>query len=260
MRLTPNNTSLWIVNFKRPKELIHTIRSWMTSFNFEEVNIIANHSSTTIDIIPDEFKEKVCIWSNIFREDWETGSIAWCWNQAMKNTFSTKEWCVMSQDDVIVKSGWDKLINDTEYITYIAPVGDVIQIQSIKGFSKIGWFDERFRAIGGPEADYQLRIIQEYPELASIYDDHIWKQRLNTIGLEEFFLQAPRTLEVLETRQNFNVPFAQEECFSRWIQKWGIHVDDVFLTKRYDINRNPGWEEIDWYPSITREWNRSGRL
>ena len=64
---------------------------------------------------------------------------------------------------------------------------------------------------------------------------------------------------MLDTRERFNVPFADAECFARWIQKWGVHVDTLFTQGRYDTQRQPGWDEIDWYPSFTRRLAAMGR-
>jgi hypothetical protein len=248
--VTPGEVSLWIVSFRRLGALRRTISDWLSSFPFETVHIIANDPAVDYRPVEAEFPQ-VQVWRNIFRSSWETGSIAWCWNQCMRHTFGERQWCLMSQDDVLVRPGWDELITDA-YDTYIAPAGDTVQLQSLAGFKAIGWFDERFRAIGGPEADYLLRALQAYPGRLSAHDEHVWQLRHNDAGLAAHWQAAPRTGEVAETRARFNEPFADTECFARWIQKWGVHVDTLFLEGRYDTRRQPGWDEIDWYPSFTR--------
>lgn len=229
----------------------------MRSFPFDQVNIIANFPQDFHSFLG-EFPIKV--WSNVFRQDWHTGSIAWCWNQAMLHTFEERDWCVMSQDDVGVIPGWDALINNSDFDTYIAPHGDVVQVQSLTGFARVGWFDERFRAIGGPEADYLLRLLRCRPDLLSVHDEHIWQLRLNDIGLASHFLNVPKSGELAVTRFEHNESFADAECFDRWVQKWGCGVDDLFLSHDYHHARNPGWDEIDWYPSFTRRMVSLGRL
>ncbi len=255
--MTPDEISLWIVNFRRQDALRRTVGDWLASFPFEEVNVIANDPAIDYTPVENEFPQ-VKVWRNIFRSSWETGSIAWCWNQCMRHTFETRHWCLMSQDDVTVTPGWPALITD-RYDTYIAPAGDIVQLQSLDGFNRVAWFDERFRAIGGPEADYLLRCLQAYPERLSVHDDHVWQLRHNDIGLADFWHDVPKEGEVGQTRASFNVPYADTECFARWSQKWGEHVDDLFLQGHYHAQRQPGWSEIDWYPSFTRRLMQLGR-
>lgn len=254
--MTPAQISLWIVSFRRLETLNRTIAGWLASFPFDQVNIIAN--DPTVDYTPVEVTfPQIKIWRNVFRSPWETGSIAWCWNQCMRHTFETRDWCLMSQDDVLVQPGWDQLTGGYDY--YLAPHGDTVQLQSLAGFKKIGWFDERFRAIGGPEADYELRALQACPDRVSVHDEHGWQMRHNDVGLAALWRGAPRAGEVLQTRDEFNVPYAGAECFTRWTQKWGIDVDQLFAERRYGTPRQPGWEEIDWYPSFTRRLRELGR-
>lgn len=263
MTIEPNNTSLWIVNYKRPVELYDTIRDWLRSFPFQEVNVICNQLYPTLN--PEDtrtFSVPVNIHCQWQREDWEVGSIAQCWNLAMKKTFLIKDWCIMSQDDVTITPGWNEKINSNQYQTYFAPQGDIVTIQSLQGFKKLGWYDERFRCIGGPENDYLLRAMQINPDNISVHDEHIWQLYHNDIGLAENFM--PRiTNNTRETRQG-NVKFSNAECFERWRQKWGgdqfPYIDQLFLKKDYNITPNPGWENIDWYPSWTDEMINRGRL
>lgn len=258
-RITPQNSKLWIVNYKRHEELTNTINYWLKSFDFEEVNIISNHSSLKKDIFPEEIKNKINIFHNWHRHDWMIGSIAQCWNLAMLHTFheSNKNWVVLSQDDNIISRGWDEKINNSNYDTYIAPHGDTIQILSFDTFRKNGWFDERFRTIGGPEADYLLRLIRNTPNTISVYDNHEWKMRHNLVGLEKHFFLQDRNNNILDTRKQ-NVEFSQRECFDRWIEKWNIPVDQLFLEKKYNVKCN--FPEIDWYPSFTKYLINEGRL
>ncbi len=254
--MTPDEVSLWIVSFRRLGALHRTISDWLASFPFETVNVIANDPGTDYSLIEFEFPQ-VKVWKNVFRSGWETGSIAWCWNQAMRHTFEARRWCLMSQDDVAVTPGWDKLVTDA-YDTYVAPVGDTVQLQSLAGFNAAGWFDERFRAIGGPEADYLMRCYLAYPDRLSAHDEHAWQWRHNDVGLADYWHGVPKEGEVVATRDAYNVPFADAECFARWNAKWGVHVDDL-MQRANDAQRNPGWEEIDWYPSFTRRLRELGR-
>lgn len=255
--LLPKDVSLWIVNYKRLDALGNTISDWLASFDFDVVNVIANDPTTDFTFIRETFPQ-VTIWPNIFRESWETGSIAWCWNMCMRHTFLHRDWCLMSQDDVHITPGWSDLITD-DFWTYVAPVGDTIQLQSLAGFNEVGWFDERFRAIGGPEADYMLRMMRTYPDKLSAHDEHVWQLAQNDVGLANYWHSSPRTTEVLATRNACNVPLANEECFNRWMQKWGVYVDELFLRQMYGTDPQPGWDEIDWYPAFTRMLVEAGR-
>jgi len=255
--VTPDQVSLWIVSFRRLDALRQTVTDWLASFPFEEVNVIVNDPAVDYATVGMEFPQ-IRWWPNLFRDGWETGSIAWCCDQCMRDTFGTKNWCVMSQDDNQIRPGWDALVND-QYDFYGAPHGDSVQWQSQAGFRAMGWFDERFRAIGGPEADYVLRALQAIPDRSSIHDEHVWQMRHNDVGLAEHWFLQPKVGEVIDTRMAYNVPFATEECFVRWIEKWGRDVDRLFLDHAYDTPRKPGWDEIDWYPSFTRRLTELGR-
>lgn len=249
--LSPGDVDLWLVSYQRPQTLRETLTQWFASFPFTHATVIAN--DPTLDYTPfiKDLPAPVVIKNNIFRMPWETGSIAWCWNQAMRGTFLTRTWCLMSQDDVTVTPGWDELITD-DYWTYVAPHGDTVQLQSRAGFKHAGWFDERFRAIGGPEADYLLRMIQTYAERLSVHDEHVWQLRHNDVGLANHWRIAPRDALGSSLRHEHNEAYANAECFARWTQKWGEHVDDLFINRHYTRTRQPGWEEINWYPSFTR--------
>lgn len=254
--MTPDEVSLWIVSFQRQETLHRTISGWLASFPFETVNVIANDPAVSYADAMARWHQ-VKVWRNIFRDSRETGSIAWCWNQCMRHTFETRRWCLMSQDDVVVVPGWPERVTG-EYWTYVAPVGDTVQLQSLEGFNATGWFDERFRAIGGPEADYLLRSLHAVPGKLSAHDEHGWQLRHNDVGLAEYWRAAPRDGEVAATRAAFNEQFADAECFERWKQKWGVPVDEL-MTRPGEAVRQPGWDEVDWYPSFTRRLAELGR-
>lgn len=250
--MTPDQVSLWIVNFKRSDALHATLRSWLASYPFTDVNVIMNDPTSPDVRIPD-----VKVWRNIFHHPLETSSIAHSWNQCMHHTFLTRDWCLMSQDDVEVVPGWHELITPA-YDTYVAPVGDTVQLQSLAGFRQVGWFDERFRAVGGPEADYLLRMLRTYPDQLSAHDEHVWQLRHNDVGLAHHWRAAPKVGEVAATRAAFNVPLAWRECFVRWVEKWGVGVDELMCSQLYDTPCR--WDEIDWYPSFTRRLEELGRI
>jgi hypothetical protein len=253
----PDNVSLWIVSYRRIELLKETIRQWQASYPFTDGHIIANDPAVDYAEIEARFGGVFKIHYNL-RPSWMAGSIAQCWNIAMLHTFDQRDWCLMSQDDVTVNPGWDKLITN-DYWTYIAPIGDVIQLQSLDGFNSVGWYDERFRAIGGPEADMVLRIMQAYPEQASIHDHHPWHLYNNDVGLQPYWESTYKQpgSEHEDTWKMHRWGLADEECFGRWNQKWGKDVNELLIncvqTGDWSLaERRPGWEEIDWYPHFTR--------
>jgi hypothetical protein len=263
---TPDNVSLWIVSYRRIELLKETIRQWQASYPFTDGHIIANDPTVDYSEIAARYGGVFQIHYNL-RPARMAGSIAQCWNAAMLHTFDTRDWCLMSQDDVTVKPGWDKLITD-DYFTYIAPIGDVIQLQSLWGFNSVGWFDERFRVIGGPEADYVLRIMRMYPDFASIHDHHPWALYHHDIGLQSYWegtYKQPGT-EHEDTWKMHRLDLADKECFGRWIEKWGMGVNELMAhcVQHGDWSsfpeRSPGWDEIDWYPHFTRRLQELGRI
>ena len=58
-RIEPGNVSLFIVNYLRHNEVYQTVAQWMDSFPFEEVNIIDNHGSLTLDVFREDRKSVV---------------------------------------------------------------------------------------------------------------------------------------------------------------------------------------------------------
>jgi hypothetical protein len=260
---TPENVSLWIVSYRRIELLKETIRQWQASYPFTDGHIIANDPTVDYSEIEARYGGVFQIHYNL-RPAWMAGSIAQCWNIAMLHTFDARDWCLMSQDDVTVKPGWDKLVEAHDFWTYIAPIGDVIQLQSLDGFNHVGWFDERFRVIGGPEADYVLRIMQTYPDKASIHDHHPWALYHNDVGLQTYWegtYKQPGT-EHEETWKMHRWDLA-DECFNRWVDKWGGDVNEMMIdavrTGSYAFHRRPGWDELDWYPHFTRRLHELGR-
>ena len=83
--------------------------------------------------------------------------------------------------------------------------------------------------------------------------------RHNDVGLAGHWQLPPKYGEVLETRLAFNNQFHDAEAFGRWTAKWGMGVDELFLGGHLDTQRQPGWDEIDWYPSFTRRLTELGR-
>ena len=255
---TPSNVDLWICNFKRPLELITTIRGWLSSFDFQVVNVLSNHSTLQDNSeLPVDIKDKVKVWYHWDREDFECGSLSENWNIAVKKAYIKHDWVILSQDDLIINPGWpDKIIN-SNYKYYLAPAGDVCQIQHIDSFSKLGWRDEIWRAPGGSEQDYLIRALNICPEEISVHDEHIWQLRHNDVGLADHF-SSNHTPAALETRKH-NVELSQDECFAVFSEKYGKDIDGLMCRQEYKTPYMPGFRDRDWHPSWTRYMKQIGR-
>jgi hypothetical protein len=257
MRLTPENTALWIVNYRRTEEVTITVLGWLDSFPFETVNIIDNHGKRRVEDFPLEVQHKIRIYPNSLRPEWLTGNISECYNAAYLNTFSDRDWVLCSQDDVIVKPGWADIVNDTAYNVYFAPMGDVVHLTHFEAFKKIGFWNELFRLVGGPEQEAMIRCMRHIPEETSIYDDHFWYLRQHEVGLQDYWIRMPRTEEILDTRIEFG-QLVEAECYQRFIDIYGVHMDDIFYPKDYE--HIPQVKYINWYPSATKRWKEIGRI
>lgn len=256
-RIEPSNVSLFIVNYLRHNDVHQTVAQWMDSFPFEEVNIIDNHGSLTRDVFREQDRDKINIFPNI-RPSWMLGSLAECWNIAYCHTLGQKDWVVCSQDDVIVKPGWDRIVDESGFATYFAPKGDMVHINSIEGFNLYRWWDERFRTIFYQESDYMLRALKLAPECVSICDHHPWSLMHNNVGLDQYFSQSERTEEIYNTGDRVATNTG-EELGAMWHSKWGKSPYEIFtLYQLPECQWSP--EQIDWYPSATHAWRTQGRI
>lgn len=250
--ITPDNSILWIVNYRRWDECASTVEQWFESFPFKKCIIIANHSGQSLDRFSSKVRPYITIWDNVFRPDFMMGSLAQCWNTCYLNTFLEYDWAVCSQDDMDIRVGWDSLINNNlTYNTFFAPIGDMVHFQSRRGFSEVGWWDERFRLVGYSEHDYMLRNIQDQPKNVSICDNHKWELHYNDIGLSDYLTESPRTSEIMVTRKECNT--LQETREGTFNMLWGADRDHVFETRQFDIKKKV--PDIDWYPSFTRRFS-----
>jgi len=256
-RLEPDNVSLFIVNYLRHNEVHQSVAQWLDSFPFESVNIIDNHGSLTHEVFREQDREKVRILHNA-RPAWMLGSLAECWNLAYCHTLGNKDWIICSQDDVLVRPGWDKIVDESGFTTYFAPKGDMVHVNSIEGFRLYGWWDERFRTIFYQESDYMLRCLKNAPECASLCDHHHWSLMHNHVGLDQYFMPSERTQEVVETG-DLTATRTGEVLGEMWNSKWGKSPYELFtLYQLPDCKWIP--ENIDWYPSATHEWRKQGRI
>ncbi|MBS1722810.1 MAG: hypothetical protein JSS66_07510 [Armatimonadetes bacterium] len=254
----PQNVELFIVNYRRHKEVHNTVVNWLETFPFERINVIDNHGSLTLEVFREEDRDKIRI-LRTGRPDWMLGSLAECWNMAYCHTFPTRDWVVCSQDDVVVKHGWADCVEKSGFATLFAPKGDMIHVNSIDGFNFYGWWDERFRTIFYQESDYMLRCMKKLPEFVSVCDLHHWELRHNHIGLDSYFMASERTEEVLETGDR-TATLTGEDIGQMWNSKWGRSPLEIFTQDREFPECAWVPAEVDWYPSVTHALKQSGRL
>lgn len=258
--MTPENTEIWMVNYKRWEECNTSCMMWLKSFPFRKINIIANHSEQGLERFDKSIRDKINIIYNNIRPNWLMGPLTQCWNTAYLNSFfdDSVEWVICTQDDVNVFSGWDtKINNDNEdRLVYFSPMGDVIHSIHRDGFYKVGWWDERFRIVKCQEQDFMLRCMRELGEEAmSVVDDHQWKLKINDIGLYKNWRKHFRTEEIINTNEPAELMFMTQ--YSYFMSKWG-DVNEIFFNKNWSIDKKV--EERDWYPSWTLEMKRKGSL
>jgi len=255
--MNPKNTELWMVNYRRWEECNTSCMMWLRSFPFEKINIIANHSEQKLENFDESIRDKINIVHNNIRPNWNMGSLAQGWNTAYLNGFYNPEteWIICSQDDVNVFKGWDKKINESNYLMYWSPQGDVIHAIHRDAFLRVGWWDERFRIIKCQEQDYMLRCIKELRKEISIVDNHQWELRYNDVGMLNHWKKHFRTDEIINTEAPAEIMFMTQ--YNYFMKKWG-DVNEIFFNKQWDIKKKV--DDLDWYPSWTLNMKQRGLL
>lgn len=270
---TPDNVELWISNWKRKELMDGFAREWLNTFDFERVNIITNHSSVTIDDFADDIKPRIKIWNNVMRHDYAIGPMVENYNQAYVHTFlAGKKYCITAHDNMIIKSGWVDIIQQTDYDLYIAPQGDQVCLITLEGLRTFGWWDERYATNGNHELDYSVRVLRKDigQNKASIVDYHGWHDwpteptfngtniknpvcrighpeygngfpylRWNDVGLDKYWTRASKSHvpQCGPKTQKF-------EKLSWNDKKWNGRAPNAFE----NFINGPAEDEIDWYP------------
>jgi hypothetical protein len=239
----PTNVSLWIVNFKRREVCDNTIKMWLDSYPFETVNVISNFTETTLDDFSANLKSKIKLYHNC-RNNSYVGSLAECWNQCYINTFEHKNYCICSQDDVVIKPGWDKIITDNlnRFDTFFAPQGDVTHLQTVDGFKKVGWWDINFRTTSYQEMDYYTRCLLYNKKRISISDVHNGNVFCNNeIGLNQFWIHIPNSNDPVKLAQHGINNSSQYDVY---FNKYGVRIP-------YDKIPTPRYKAIDYCPEFS---------
>lgn len=253
---TPNNISLWIDNWKRKNFVSQTCEYWLNSFPFEEINVIVNHSSITIEDFSPEIRSKIKLWPNILRHDLSRGPVPKNINTSYIHTFlNGKKYSIFAHDNMIIKPGWHECIINTDYDLYMAPQGDQVVIQTLEGFKTFGWWDERY-STDWFEIDYICRAFRkaefEKKGKFSVYDLHSgWPSQwfenrtsYNSVGLENFFTRADKSI-ITQTgpkKSQFFQDQAEAWNNTKWRNSPPCSFDNVM--------QGPTVEEINWYPWI----------
>lgn len=257
MRLTPDNIDIWIINYRRTEEVVGAVDSWLASFPFDYINIIDNYGGRKVEDFSESSRDKIRIFHNCMRPQWLTGSMPQCINAAYIHTFDTKDWVLCCHDDSRATPGWPDIINNTPYDIYLAPFGGCTHLTHFNAFKKIGFWNELFRLVGGPEEELKTRCMTHIPNESSIADEHPWLLYHNDVGLEQYWHNMSQNTEILETRKEFG-ELADSECYQRYIDIYGKSMFDI-LTPR-DFGSPPLIKYINWYPSATKRWKETGRI
>jgi hypothetical protein len=275
---TPDNVEIWISNWKKTDLISDIARQWLNTFEFERINIIANHSSVSIDNFDDDIKSRIKVWNNVMRHDYAIGPMVENYNQAYVHTFlSGKKYCICAHDSMIIKEGWVDIIRNTDYLFYMAPQGDQVTLMTLEGLQTFGWWDERYATNGNHELDYAVRVLRADigHNKASLVDYHNWYGwpteeyfegtnirtpvvrlghpefgngfpylRWNDVGLDRYWIREDkRKMPQFDSKQIPSLTPKYEKI--KWNDiKWRNHSPSAFDS----FIEGPTVDEIDWYP------------
>lgn len=114
---------------------------------------------------------------NTLRPPESIGYLSRSWNQCILQAFGKMvapkhEWVALVQSDVVFRPGWrqrfERHFRETGDTFVACGPGDQVVFIHHSAFSEIGWWDERFSAIGYQEFDYFLRAILRLPHKAAV--------------------------------------------------------------------------------------------
>lgn len=268
---TPDNTEVWIDNYKR-KDVIGDVvaRSYLSTWpDLERINIIVNHPSVILeDDFSPEIRSKIKLWPNVLRHPLSRGPITKNINQAYIHTFlSGKKWCVFAHDSYVVTPGWREcVVNNPGYDLYMAPQGDGFFITTLNGLKTFGWWDEGYTTMGWHEINHICCALRKSHVLnqgrSSIYDRHrIWPKSLsfvspigelhyNSVGLENHVVRLPMATHPQigsRARDSFTTK-AEKYHNNKWEKSFETQEGTL-----YNIMNGPKFEAeslVDFYPWI----------
>jgi len=173
------NIKVFIVTYRRTDVLNKTLDILFNQTDFKsipntEINIINNHSEFYLE---DRFKDKVNVFHNNTRPDWDTGNLARNWNEALLHGFvdlknPDAKIVTTMQNDIILHPNWaTNLLKLHQKYTFVTGcLGDNIVSYRPDAVKKIGMWDERFLNPANKDADYFLRALIYNKEKSMIND------------------------------------------------------------------------------------------
>lgn len=281
---TPENTSVWIDNWKRKDVVGNKIaQSYFDSWpDLQEINVIVNHTSVTIEDFPLEMRHKIKLWPNVLRPDCSRGPVCRNINYAYIHTFlAKKKYCVYAHDSYYVKPGWADCIKNSDYDLYFAPQGDGFHVMTLEGLKIFKWWDINYNQ-PWTEIDYICRALRKAHVLnegrASLVDVHgLWPNSLpfvknhhlfyNSVGLENYVtrLSYQSHPQIGETRNQSYTDRAEKYHKRKWPEMFDKqphhrnHGDGTLINIMNGPNPEyDDWEPYAWFDLDNLEIDRTG--
>lgn len=157
-------------------------------------------------------------------------------NEAIvRSVLEGNDYILITGDDFKIEPGWDKYIEDNPNYLFYGVSGCFVAHKDI--VKKIGWYDERFSAIGYEDCDYRIRMISKIDPSLAAPDSHVTP----AFGAKHKWLNYFTHLDhgpAIGRAVNYHDP--NDYNRKMLVKKWGS------ITGPYV--RQAGYEEIDWYP------------
>lgn len=244
-----SRVALCVATHNRPEYLERCVANWLRTIpNLRALHVLVNHPDGARTFQPTLSTLDYNV-IHTGRPPEHGGCMAQTWNTAFLWAFRDPDvdWCICSMDDASILPGWVEKLAARDADFYAAPAGDLVFVLNRRALAKVGWFDERFRAIGFQEWDYQARAILALGEDRVVIEDaHGWEY--NPVGLSQHWQHigggaAPTT------RNETILGYA-----GWWLQeKWGQGVPHGFIGMMASHSITPPKvPEIEWYPWFSR--------
>lgn len=271
---------VWILTFNRPKVLSRQVKLWGRA-GFE-VHVYSNYpemqyeDNETYDLI-----RSVHINSNSYKES--NSYCARSWNNIFIKAFmtNTADRAVFVQDDTECGEGTPSMIRkyqiEKDFIW--GPAGDTFFYLKKEVLRRVGWFDERYLGCYCGDADFLLRVWNEYTrrndesDKLSIEETHDWGWQHQPIGItRNIRWDLPsKTLDPNYQNQHWELEKQQGnpalvQSQGHFKAKWGFPGNGINgigpIANRTDgtLAVGPAIPDIDWYPWFTTKYlNMEGR-
>lgn len=258
---------VWILTFNRPKTLNNLIIS--LGKQGLKSNILSNHPVLELVDEAKQYVDDVVINSLNCAE-----SNSWCarsWNTIYHKGFAKSDELVCIQDDISVSNDFHSWIteNGKKFDFIFGHAGDQFHYIKKSVLQKIGWWDERYLGCYCGDAEYLMRVWQEYDrDKISVEEYHGWGFVHNPIEIRNHVLTRGAGAAILDDNYEnqdwalnsifpcSGVPFSSNDTMTaarlHFKEKWGhdlLHGVPVTDTKYERKIR-----EIDWYPWATKKY------